>query len=703
MADPIIQRAFIAGELSRAAGARADLARYHTGLYQCRNCWVRREGGVQNRPGLRFLGAAHDSAGRVRILPFISEANGQTYLIEAGDNYFRFWYRDGLVLDGMSPFVLETVFAEDELDLGYAQSVDVMILTQQNHPPQQLTRGTPWSIDDAAVTPTIDPPESSALDVFGVSGTWKHRYIVTSAKEGTYEESLRSDVFESAEGTAFPTRELPVRVSITSGGEVEGAAEYYVYCDRDRNGQFGFLGTMIAIEVLPSLFLYQFNDIGLEPDFTLTPPIDKGLFAAEGDYPAVVTHYQQRRLYARSINRPETVWGSRVGQYNNFTICSPLQDSDAIEFDIASDTLMPVHHLKDMERLMVLSDDAEFLCFGDETGALTPSDVNPRKRGFAGTDYRVPPVAVGNGVIHVQGRGTRVRDLRIDGGDTSVLGGRDLTLAASHLFEGYQIVATAWQQVPNQILWAVRNDGVLLALTYAHEEEIAAWTQHTTDGVIEDVCVLPDTQAGEDVVYVVVRRDLSGGPTRCIERLDTRLVTTPADAFFVDCGLTYTGAPITVVTGLDHLEGKVVAVFADGVTVYDGDPAGGEAGTYTVSGGQITLPEAASTVHVGLPIAYAQIRTLEPDIDGSSLKDKKRIVTGVTVTVLESDPKLWAGPDEDHLRPVKREQWVASGTISGALEVTIPTRWSRDGRVVIRHTTPTPLHILAVTPQLEVE
>ena len=99
------------------------------------------------------------------------------------------------------------------------------------------------------------------------------------------------------------------------------------------------------------------------------------------------------------------------------------------------------------------------------------------------------------------------------------------------------------------------------------------------------------------------------------------------NAFFVDCGLSYSGTPANAISGLGHLEGKAVAVLADG------SPVEG----LTVTSGAITLPYPASTVHVGLPYRSV-LSPMPPEMDskeGTTL-GRARVVGKSRIRVLDT-------------------------------------------------------------------
>ena len=57
----------------------------------------------------------------------------------------------------------------------------------------------------------------------------------------------------------------------------------------------------------------------------------------------------------------------------------------------------------------------------------------------------------------------------------------DMTILAEHISEG-GLTQIAYQQEPNQIVYATRNDGELVALTYQREQQVTAWHRHIFGG-----------------------------------------------------------------------------------------------------------------------------------------------------------------------------------------------------------------------------
>lgn len=676
MATTRIQRSFAFGEVAPALAARADKALYPQALKTCRNFLIQRHGGATNRAGLKYLAEVKTSSVRTYLFKFVLNTT-QSYLIEAGANYFRFLKNGVPVLSGGVPYEVTTPYSTADLaDLQATQSGAVLTLTHPSYAPRELTRtgDTSWTLTTVTTAPATATPTSVGV-VAGAAGARTYRYQVTARGTDPADESLPSSTVTLV-AAGVPSETAP---HVVTWAAVTGAAEYHVYGDPAGNGIFGFLGSAAT----PA-----FNDVGFDPSYGLTPPQARSLFASASTYPRVAGYYQQRRWFANSTNEPQLIWASHIAAHKNFCISSPIQDDDALTFRLVGPDVQTVVHFVPLKTLLVFTDTGAWTLKGD-AGALAPTAINPDQVSFHGA-APVRPVVLGNTVIYAQARGRILRDLRFDFAVDS-FGGRDLTLFASHLFDGYTVTRLAYAETPHSIVWAIRSDGALLGLTYLPEEEAWAWHRHDTgaSGVFEDLVV--NAENNEDVVYVVVKRTVLGVTRRYIERLASRLVTTvSSDAFFVDAGITYSGAAATTITGLSHLNGETVAILADGHVVAQ----------QMVSGGAITLAQAASVVHVGLPIT-ADLELLDLDVFGNDVRDRRKAIHSVGILVAESRG-LWVGSDATTLRELQAAPLptydTAPGVTTGRVEVTLAGTWTDHGRVFLRQSDPLPLTVLGVLP-----
>lgn len=733
-----VQRSLAGGELAPALHARADTAKYLSGLRRCRNFLVQRHGGVANRPGFRHVTPCVTDGITVMLMRYVSENPGESMLLEVGVGYIRFLLNGAeLTIDpgtvdpwGVGVDYVIGDIVEDGGDFFYAladstgvvtsdvatwhpftgttfalpspfgsdlprwgQSGRIITLTHRDHPPYELINGgglVSWALRPI-VTGSLAPAPTGLVLTPGGVGTRSFGYVVTSARAVDYEESGPSGQVINV-ACADPTPAAPNALTWDPDPD---AAEFYVYCDPAGNGTYGFIGTATGAAA--------FNDSGITPDFTVTPPLPTVRFAVAGDYPDVSASFQQRRFFGYTSDHPDEFAGSRIGFPSNFDISSPLQDDDAVTFRLAGNNHNPIRHLLAIKGLIALTDSGEWtITGGTPKGPITPSSIDADQQTYVGaSDCR--PEIVGNSIIYVQARGANVHDLQFDQ-QVEGLGGRDLSIYAAHLFDGFQIRELAYAQNPQSIVWAIRDDGTLLGLTYIREQDVWGWHRHDTGaaGRFEHVCVVPEID--DDAVYVIVRRTIGGVFKRSIEKLEKRLIVDlDLDGFFVDAGLTYVGAPANTIAGLDHLEGQVVAVVGDGAVVFNGDPAALNAANFTVTGGTlpVDLPAEYSIIHAGLAIRFAELETLDLDVSGSDIRDKKKRVGSLGLLLEASDRSFQAGPDSANLTPLQLEEWDTPGLFDGLVSLSVTSAFDEKGRVFIRHTEPTPLTILGLLPNVE--
>ena len=526
----ILQPTFAAGELSPSASARTDIARYYTGLKLCRNFMVMPYGGVRNRAGTRLVAEVKDSTKLCRLVPFQFN-DVQTYILAFGDLNMRVIKDGGQVLYSAgpsigTPFELAMPYTQYDLaSLNYTQSADVMTFAQPGYKPRELNRlaHDNWTTADINLAPRIAAPASATAVSGGGTGTaqtWRYQVTAVLDDGNTLDESLPA--------TSNPvTTHTDVASATITWPAVTGATYYIIYKDNAGAGIYGFIGRATGT---------TFTDQNITAVKTDTPPNGNDPFVGAGNFPGAVVYYQQRLIFAGSNLQPQTVWTSKTGLFKNFGYSVPNKDDDAITFTLSSNKVNRVRHLLGLRKLLALTTGAEFTISGGETG-LSAKTVQAVPEGYDGSSI-VPPVVVGNSAVYVQARGNRVSSfgysLNADG-----FAADDLTLFSAHLFKGKALTNVAYQKVPDSIVWYVRDDGVLLGLTYVPEQQLVGWHWHDTDGFVESIACIPEGQ--EDVLYMVVRRNINGVQKRYIERMASRQITSIEDAFFVDCGLTYDG------------------------------------------------------------------------------------------------------------------------------------------------------------------
>ena len=693
MADKI-QRSFTAGELSPALRSRADLAKYANGLALCENVIVRAQGGAYSRPGLRFVGEVGDSLNRARLIKFSFNVE-QTYVLLFENLKLRVIKNGGYIETSPSvPYEMVTPYTTAQLPrLVVTQDADVMTITHPDHDPSNLNRlsETNWTLTTINYTSQVTAPGTLTLATIGTgagSYTKTYRYVVTAVSATTGVESLPSP--EQSTATASLTETAGVKITFSAVADIE---YYRIYKEPGSDtsvssGTFGWIGDTKAT---------TFADFNLAPITSDAPPQDRQPFTGTGNKPATVTYYQQRQVFANTNLEPQSIFTTQTAIYDSLRTSNPSRADDAVTFTIKAQQVNEIRHLVPLDSLIVLTSGGEWKTTEGQDQVLTPSTVGVRPQSFNGASW-VPPVTINNTALYIQEKGSRVRDLGYEF-SSSTYTGNDLSIMSEHLFEGYQIEEMAFAAEPYGILWCVRNDGVLIALTYQREHQVWGWHHHVTDGIIESVNVI--SEDNRDALYLIVKRTINGANVRYVERMEVRDTSSASAPFCVDSGLSYNGAPATIISGLNHLEGEDVTVLADG----------NEVTGMTVVSGSITLPRAASVVHVGLPYLPV-IELLDVDINSpsESVKANQISVSRVTIEVEKSrggfvGPKLDDGSTGQMIEIKPRFQSDGYETIelkTFKQAVDIAPGWSQGGGIRIEQRSPLPLTILSVIPKIDV-
>lgn len=682
----------------------------------------------------------------------------------------------------------------------FAQDSDRLLISHSSLLPYELVR-----VSDTKWTLTAWPVDSSSPTRYGLprikavtnlqatctSGNSDDYYAVTAVAEDL-EESLPAFVNQDApDSTHDLTLTWDVATFEGNDGSSRSIKGYNVY-KRQQGSYFFFAFTSTNTYV-------DGADFQTDPTADSPPETRVELNSTTGTFPKKIGVFEGRTLLANFSFNVQAIYASRVGFRQNFTRRFPAADDDSILFQIKGKQINGIRHMVDIGDLLVFTDSGEWIVAGNSNGVLTPSPPPvPKQFSAHGANGDVWPVVIGSQAVYVQERGSIVRTAGFD----SLAGGKngyrdeDLTAYADHLFEGKTIVSMAYQKTPHSILWCVRDDGVLLGLTYIREQEILAWHRHDTDGLVEDVCCIPE--GNEHALYMIVKRTINGQPFRFMERLADRYFDDIKDAVFLDAALQYDGrntdtsvtmtlsggsawdeteeltltcsenkwdsdeignefwltgdddieyrftvlsitnAKICTVqahetipaasglrgvatsswsravdslSGLDHLEGKEVGIFADGYVV--ASPNNATYDTVTVEDGAISLAECHAVITVGLPY-LSDIETLNIDsADGVPLVDKNKGVTGVTMRVQDTRG-IWAGPkppsDDDtdpleNLLPLNINEEEADEqadapikTVTEEVDINIRGEWNSNGRVFIRQVDPLPMTVLSIAP-----
>ncbi len=676
----LIARSFAGGEITPELLGRIDLGKFQTGLALCRNFIVLPHGPVTRRPGTKFVREVKNSAHTTVLIPFAFSAD-QTMVLEFGNLYVRFHTMGGTLESSPgTPYEVATPYAHADLPLlKFTQSADVLTLTHPSYATRELRRlgALSWTLSTTSFAPVLAAPGSVTATATG-TGTVSYSYKVTALAENGVDESLGS-------ATATCTNNLSTanNYNTIAWAAVTNAVRYNVY--KLTGGVFAYIGQASGT---------TFKDDNFSGDQAKVPPESIiSLNGSAGNYPGVSTYHEQRRWFAGTANQPQTLFATRTATETNLTSSIPSQADDGIEVTIAAQQQNKIRHLVPLSDLIALTAGGEWRVSSQGAEAITPTSISIKPQGYSGASETQPVVTSGS-ILYVQAQGSHVREISYNW-ETSAYRSIDMSIMAPHLFNSYTIDRMAYARAPDQMAWAVRSDGTLVCMTYVPEHQVYAWHRHDTDGLFKSVCTVAEGNA--DVLYAIVARTIGASTKKYIERLESRFFSTPADAYYVDCGLTYSGSPATVISGLSHLNGKTVNILADGAV----HPQ------LVVSGGSVTLNRAASKVHIGLPIT-ADIKTLPLVFERAEASGQGTMknVNKVHMRVFESSG-IKAGPSFSKLtqypaRNVMDDYGDAPALRTGELALTIGPSWNTDGAICIRQEEPLPLTLLSLTPEVAI-
>lgn len=374
--------------------------------------------------------------------------------------------------------------------------------------------GNPWVITSAAhgmitndnvvITEAITVSGTTIYnvgDVVRIVVTGVNTFTVPCPAAGTqYAGNFKYRRIDASSASyVAPTTASPFTISWTSQ---PGAAFYNVF--REYGRVFGYIGSTSNT---------SFSDYGIIPDIKDVPVI--GIDPGKGGHvPTAIGLFQQRLMLGGYDDDVERIVGSHIGNYSAFD--PGAEDASGLDFGLAGRTVSAIQHMLEIAgRAVVLTNTAEWTLKGNSGGGLTPTAINARADSYHGCSA-IPPALVGSNLIYVH-RGEKILLDAVYDFSQEALKSRDLTLWSRHLMVP-GISKVVYQRSEN-LVWVLRNDGVLLGLTYVPDQEVWGWHRHTvTDRTVEDLCVVSEDNV--DRLYILTSKEGSYRVCRLPEQRD---------------------------------------------------------------------------------------------------------------------------------------------------------------------------------------
>lgn len=707
-----IQTSFNAGELSPQLKGRIDIEKYKNGCEIMENMVPQIHGPARKRAGSRFVAEVKDSTAVTKLVPFQFNED-QAYILEFGDQYIRFYKNGGVILSASVPYEISTPYLTADLQyIQFAQSADVMYIANRNHPPYKLGRvsDTNWTLTEvefdwppfqdenidtttitaSAATGNITLTASVALFDSAQVGSYYRFAEVIASKYNQWKtgESITTNDYRIFDGRLYQattTGTTGTRAPIhDEGNESDGTVSWDFIHD---GAGYAEITSFTSSTLVNATVIKRLPESALSG----TTKWSEGSWSDYRGWPRTVAFYEDRLWFAGSSFRPQTLWASTSGDYENHKYGT--NDDDALNYTINSQEINIIQWISPGKVLAIGTSGSEFTASASSLNeAITPTNVRIAPQTTYGSSM-IPPIKIGNAVIFIQRSTRKVREYTYNF-ETDAYVAPNMTVLAEHITQA-GVADIAYQQEPDQIIWMPDNNGKLLGLTYERTEDVVGWHQHTLSGSVESVATIPHWDGDQDVTWLIVNRTINGATKRYIEYIEKYLTTSYAT--FSDSCLTYDGAPATVISGLDHLEGESVSILADGAIHPN----------RTVTSGSITLQAAASIVTIGLPYS-ATIKTMPLEAgaaDGTS-QGKTMRITNLTLRLHETGPGLWYGPntatmDEYQFRETDDLMDNPVPLLTGDSRL-IPwvNGYQTSPQITLQHRLPLPFTLVALMPQV---
>ena len=435
---------FVSGEFSAKLDGRTDFEKYNSGCKTLENMLVHPQGAAARRVGTQHIASVKTAANKTRLIPF-EFSTTQTYILEFGNEYIRFYKDKGQILDSGSAYEISTPYLTAELfEIKFAQSADVMYLVHPNHEAMKLSRTdhTAWSLDQVEFTNGPYLPINTTTTTL----------TPASASVGTGVNITASAVTGINGGAGFQTTDVGRLISFNSG--------------------IAKITARTNTTVVVCTITTAFANTDAKDDWKL------GAFSDTTGHPSTVSFFEQRLVFAGTKDEPQTIFFSKSGDYENMT--TGTNADDAMVYTIASNQVNKIRYLKAVRTLLIGTTGGEFSVTADGTdAAVTPTNITiKRQSSFGAANVDAQPA--GNAVLFLQRAKRKIRELAYNY-DSDGYVAPDLTILNETVTKS-GVTEMAYQQAPDSILWCVREDGVLAGLTYQRTDNVVAWHRHILGG-----------------------------------------------------------------------------------------------------------------------------------------------------------------------------------------------------------------------------
>jgi hypothetical protein len=586
----VTQFSFDKGIIDQDLLGRRDIKAYPGGLRQAKNMIGVIGGPISRRGGLAFvaeLPAAAAEGARLAAFHFRLE---QIYLLAFLDEAVRIYREDTLQADIAMPYSGAQLGALD-----FDQSLDTMLLTHEAVEPKQLQRQgshSDWALRPIAFrnlpTHPFSGPTQGDATPSGTSGT-----VTVTSTAGDFAAAAVGDVVRLNGG----------RIKITAIAD-----------DTEATGT--------AQDILDDTDTAEAGAWSVE---------QKAWSDANG-YPRSVHLDGNRSFWGGSKALLQRVWGSASGGADLFDFFETKErlDDEFVEDDLVGSQVNAVSHIHALGDQFFFTSGGVFVNRVTDESPVTVGNFHPRKH-FPTPIAPVKPVASDGAVVCVTadgaGRAVGCAEVVFDVNSDGYIANDLNILSASVMRQPVDLAARASDGIRGaHHRFVVNADGTVAVHHSLRRQEVSGWTLWESTGASGEDAVLRVAVVG-NTPYFLVRRKIGAATRYFIEKhAPDRMFDSSVRAEFSE--------PSETLTGLDHLEGIEVQVFADGALR---DPAIVTGGAIAVTDGGVAFP--TREIEAGIPFDWVvEPLPVEAQIAQGTLVGEKHRLIAVTLELKDAYP-----------------------------------------------------------------
>lgn len=654
----------------------------------------------------------------------------------------------GEIVEITTPYTLSEIPT-----LTYAQSADVLYIAHPNHEPQTLTRSsdTSWTLaalgqekgpfrplDDRGVTLSFSSWSGSA-SAYGTRSTGQTATMTASG--ATFDSGMVGTYFrllETPSGalSGIPAPALGDTSTTLANGDVytfdekvygvsslSGTTDWGPF-NRVPNHDAGAVSVAAGAASFNANYIHDgtcivkitayasSTSVTIQTVYNHMPASivsggssawQEGAWSTYRGWPQTTALFEQRLWFGGNPSEPATLWSSRTGLYTDFED-GPEADN-ALVINLVSGLVDDIRWLYGGKVLMAGTAAGEYVVSASsQQEALSPENQRATMQTAFGAS-NVQPIRIGQVVLYPQRHGDpsnpsrRLREFSYNF-QNDAFQSVDLSVFSEHILsDGF--VDITYQLSPDSIAWMPTSAGEIVGMTYERDQEVVAWHRHDLGGTASSVVSVGATpgQNGDDL-YVYVERTINGATAYYIEMMSQYEDEAEKQHLcFLDGAILYTGASVTEITSLHHLEGETVDVLNNG----------GWERNKVVSSGSITLsaPSNGGPVYVGLQY-FSDIVTLDVEAgarDGTA-QGKTKAIHKVYMKFYRSLGGS-IGPRLDSLEEMlfrkNPDPLDASPPLfSGYYEHNLASNDALETSVAFRHDAPYPSYVAAIVSEVYV-